>query len=163
MAEKTNNKLAVAITSDLEVTMTRTFDAPRSLIFKAFSTPEHISRWWGRREDVTRVEEFDFRPGGAWRFVSRGADGIDYPFKGVFHEIVEPELIVQSFIYDVEPFSQHESIDTVRITEQDGKTTLISTSRFDSREVLAGFVASGMEEGAGESYDRLAELLATLL
>jgi uncharacterized protein YndB with AHSA1/START domain len=104
----------------------------------------------------------DFRPGGAWRFVVRGPDGEDSPLKGVFREIVPPERLVWTFIYDVEPYSVHEAIETMTFTEQGGKTTLTVRSLYPSVEVRDGIVASGMEAGARETWDRLEEHLGSM-
>lgn len=152
----------ISMPSDREIVMTRVFNAPRRLVFDAHSKPEHLSRWWGPRGSTLSVCEMDFRPGGAWRYVVRGADGTESPFKGVFREIVPPERIVWTFIYDVEPYSVHEGIETMTFTEQDGKTTLTTNSLFPSVEVRDGIVASGMEEGSRETWDRLAEHLQSM-
>lgn len=164
MAEKASGTetFTISMPSDREIVMTRVFNAPRRLVFDAHSKPEHVSRWWGLRGSTLSVCEMDFRPGGAWRYVVRGADGTENPFKGVFREIVPPERIVWTFIYDVEPYSVHETIETTAFTEQDGRTTLTTTSLFPSVEVRDGIVAMGLEEGSRETMDRLAEHLQSM-
>lgn len=152
----------ISMLSDRETVMTRVFDAPRRLVFEAHSKCEHVSRWWGPRGSTLSTCEMDFRPAGAWRYVVRGTDGEDSPFKGVFREIVPPERLVWTFIYDVEPYSVHETIETLIFTEQDGKTTLTNTSLYPSVEVRDGMIASGMEAGARETLDRLEEHLASM-
>jgi uncharacterized protein YndB with AHSA1/START domain len=154
--------LNLTLVSDREISMTRLFNAPRRLVFEAFSKPEHVANWWGRRGSTLTVVEIDFRVGGAWRFVSKEADGNEYPFKGEFREIVTPEKIVQTFIFDVPPYSEKAVIDTAVFTEEDGKTRVTTTSLFESKEDRDGMIQSGMEEGATESYDRLAEYLEKL-
>jgi uncharacterized protein YndB with AHSA1/START domain len=146
--------------SDREIELSRLFDAPRQLVFEAHSKPEHIKRWWGQRGSTMISCEMDFRPGGAWRFVSREKDGQEYAFRGEFREIVEPELIVQTF--EFEPMAGHTSVDHMTLTEQDGKTLVTVRTTFDSKEDLEGMLQSGMESGMAESYERLDELLQTL-
>jgi uncharacterized protein YndB with AHSA1/START domain len=102
----------------------------------------------------------DFRPGGAWRFVQRTADGQEYGFRGVYREIVPPERIVQTFEFDRMP--GHISVETLTFEERDGQTTLTSTSVFQSMEDRDGMLQSGMEAGAAETLDRLAEYLGTM-
>jgi uncharacterized protein YndB with AHSA1/START domain len=123
---------------------------------------ERIPRWWGRLGDVTRVEEMDVRPGGRWRFISRGADGVDYPFKGEFLEIDPPSRVVQTFIFDVEGLSDHVSVVTIEYSEERGRTRMVVRNRFPSALDLAGAVASGMAKGQAETYDRLEAELATM-
>jgi uncharacterized protein YndB with AHSA1/START domain len=102
----------------------------------------------------------DFRPGGAYRIVQRGADGTEFGFKGEYREIVPPERIVQTFEFEGMP--GHVSVETLTLVEQDGKTTYTVTSVFDSVEDRDGMLQSGMEEGAAETMDRLAEYIETL-
>jgi uncharacterized protein YndB with AHSA1/START domain len=104
--------------------------------------------------------EMDFRPGGKWRIVHQGADGQTHGFRGEFREIVRPERIVWTFEYEGMP--GHVSVDTLTLEEQGGKTTLTATSVFDNVEDRDGMLQSGMEEGAAETWDRLAEYLEAL-
>jgi uncharacterized protein YndB with AHSA1/START domain len=154
--------LKVTLPSDREIRLTRAFDAPRRLVWEAITKPEHVARWWGLRGSTLTVCEMDFRPGGAWRFVLRGPDGQDHPFKGEYREVVPPERVVSTFIYDVEGIRDHESLETLTLDERDGKTTLSVTVLHKSKEARDGHLQSGMEFGAAQSYDRLAELLRTL-
>jgi uncharacterized protein YndB with AHSA1/START domain len=140
--------------------MTRVFDAPRELVFEAHSTCEHMERWWGPRRYTVTDCKMDFRPGGAWRMVHRGDDGQEFGFRGEFREIVPPERIVWTFEFEGMP--GHVSVDTLTLEEQDGKTKLTATSVFDSVEDRDGMLQSGMEEGAAETWDRLAEYLEVL-
>lgn len=153
--------LNVTTPSDLEIAMTRTFDAPRELVFKAFTDPALIPKWWGQRATTTIVDKMDVRPGGEWRFVQRQDDGIEYGFRGEFIEIVPPERLSQTF--EFEPMPGHVVVDTSTFEERDGKTTVTTTSRFNTKEDRDGMLQSGMESGAAESYDQLAELLATMV
>ena len=160
MMEKTAGNVTVTLPSDREIVMTRVFDAPRELVFEAHSKCEHLTQWWGPRGHTLPVCELDFRPGGAWRFVSRGTDGGEDAFRGEFREIVAPERIVWTFEYEGMP--GHISVDTLTLVEQDGKTTLTATSIFDSVEDRDGMLQSGMEAGATETWDRLAEHLKAM-
>jgi uncharacterized protein YndB with AHSA1/START domain len=161
-ATSTNTTTFTTDETTHELIAERWFDAPRDLVFRAMTEPERIPRWWGRIGDVTRVETMDVRPGGTWRFVSRGPDGVDYPFTGEFLEIDPPSRVVQTFIFDVEGLSDHVSVVTTEYTEEGGRTKMVVRNRFASAEDLAGAVASGMAKGQAETYDRLDVELATI-
>jgi len=160
--ETPRNALTVALPSDREIMLTRVFDAPRRLVFEAISRPEHVARWWGPRGSTLSACEMDMRPGGAWRFVLRAPDGSEHPFKGVYREIVPPERVVNTFVYDVEGIRDHEALETMTLTEKDGRTTLTSVVLHKSVESRDGQLNSGMEFGAAETYDRLEELVGTM-
>jgi uncharacterized protein YndB with AHSA1/START domain len=160
MGESRSNQMTVTTPSDREIVLTRVFDAPRDLVFEAHTSCEHMSRWWGPRRYEVSSCEMDFRPGGAWRIVHRGADGTEHGFRGEFREIVRPERIVWTFEYEGMP--GHVSVDTLTLQERDGKTSLTATSVFDSVEDREGMLQSGMQEGAAETWDRLAEYLELL-
>jgi uncharacterized protein YndB with AHSA1/START domain len=153
--------LTVSLPSDKEIVLTREFDAPRDLVFKAFSSCEHLEHWWGQAGSTLAHCEMDFRPGGAWRMIERDAAGSEWGFRGEIREIVPPEKIVQTFEFDGMP--GHVSVDTVVLEDVGGtRTRLITTSVFSSTEDRDGMLQSGMEKGASESYDRLAAYLASL-
>jgi uncharacterized protein YndB with AHSA1/START domain len=160
--ETTRSKLQITLPSDREILLTRVFAAPRRLIFEAISHPEHIVRWWGPHGSTLTVVVMDMRPGGSWRFVLKGPDGQEHPFKGVYREIVPPERVVQTFIYDVEGIRDHEALETLTLTEHEGKTTLTVNVLHKTKEARDGHLQSGMEAGAGQTYDRLEELLGTM-
>ena len=146
------------------VVMSRTFDAPRDLVWRACTEPEHVARWWGPRRYVNTVLEMDVREGGRWSIEQRGADGQVHRFKGVYHEVARPERLVNTFIYDdgAGTFEDRPVVETHTFEERGGRTTMTTVSRFGSLADRDGMAASGMEEGARESLDRLAELLETL-
>ena len=154
--------LQVTLPSDTEIKLVRTFDAPRKLVFEAITDPDLIPQWWGPRNSTTKVLEMDVRPGGAWRYVNTGSDGTDHPFKGTYREIAGPERLVYTFIYDVAPFDQYESVENVVFEEHDGKTTMTNVTVHPSKEARDGHLNAGMESGATETMDRFAELLARL-
>jgi uncharacterized protein YndB with AHSA1/START domain len=160
MAINGKSALSVTVLSDLQIRMTRVFDAPRELVFDAYTKPEHLQHWWGRKGSTMPVCEADVRPGGKYRFVNRESDGTEHGFRGEYREIVRRERIVSTFEYEGMP--GHISVDTVVFEEQDGKTTIIGTTEFDSIEDRDGMLQSGMEEGASETFDRLDEYLRTL-
>ncbi|MEU5566960.1 SRPBCC family protein [Micromonospora musae] len=150
--------LVIELPSDLEITLTRAFDAPRDLVFAAHSQAEHLKHWWGRGNPLDI--ELDFRVGGRYRFVERAQDGNSYAFRGEFREIVSPERIVQTFEYEGMP--GHVLEETLTFTEQDGRTVVSSTSRFDTKQERDGMLDTGMTQGAAESYAALERHLATL-
>lgn len=153
-----HNPSSMTILSDLEIAMTRVFDAPRDLVFKAYTDPEMIPQWWGQRSSTTIVDQLDLRPGGAWRFIQREPGGIEYAFNGQYREVTPPERLVNTFEFEMMP--GHVIVDTATFEEIDAKTKVTVTSLFANVEDRDGMLSSGMEAGANESWDRLAELLA---
>jgi uncharacterized protein YndB with AHSA1/START domain len=154
---KNNGTLTVTTPTDREVVLTRVFDAPRHLVFDAFTKPELLKRWFGPHGWSLVICEVDLRVGGGFRFVLRGPDGRDMGMRGVYREIAPPDRSVHMESFDDFP---GESQVTTVLTEQDGKTTLTATVLYASKEVRDAVIQSGMEHGAAESYDKLAELLA---
>lgn len=160
MSAKTHNRLTLTLPSDTEIVMTRVFDAPRRLVFEAHSKCEHVQHWWGRRVDSMTSCKMDFRPGGAWRYVLRDDTGQEYAFSGEFHEIVAPERFVWTFTYEGAPGEP--CVEEYRFVERDGRTTLTSRGVFASKADRDAMIQTGMETGAAEMWDRLAEYLPTL-
>ena len=156
----TTESLKVTTPTDREIVMFRDFAARRELVFRAFTDPKLIPKWWGWRNHTTTVDKMDVRPGGVWRFVCRDPKGNVYAFNGVYREVVPPEKLVYTF--EFEPMPGHGMTETVTFQEQNGKTRVTTSSAYKSKEDRDGMIASGMERGAAESYDRLEELLATL-
>ena len=155
-------KLQITTPSDREVAMTRTFDAPRRLVFDAFTNPELIKRWLGVRAGWTMpVCEVDLRVGGTYRYVWRGPKGNDMGMGGVFREIVAPERIVATEKFD-DSWYAGEAVDTTVFVEQGGKTTVTTTVRYESKEARDGVLATPMATGVAESYDTLAAYLASV-
>jgi len=148
----------VIVKGEPVIVMTRIFDAPRALVWMATSEPQHFVKWWGPRRMINELVEMDVRPGGKWRIRQRdGKDGATYEFWGEYLEIVPPEKSVstQHFL-DFPPI-----IVTIRLEDLGARTRMITEQRLDSLASRDGLLASGMTGGASESYDRLAELLAT--
>jgi uncharacterized protein YndB with AHSA1/START domain len=150
--------LKVTTPTDREIVMTRVFDAPRRLVFDALTKPELFKRWFGPRGWSLAVYEADLRVGGAWRSVLRGPDGTNMGMSGVYREIVPPERLVSTESFDDYP---GESLNTLLLVEQGGKTTLTVTILYQSQEIRDAVIKSGMDHGAAECYDKLAELLAS--
>ncbi|MCP3144041.1 SRPBCC family protein [Pyxidicoccus xibeiensis] len=153
--------LKVTTPSDREITMTRVFDAPRRRVFDAHTRPELLKRWLGVRGGWTlEVCEVDLKVGGKYRYVWRkGATGTDMGMGGVFREIVPGERIVCTETFD-DAWYPGEALVTTVLVEKDGKTTLTSTTRYESKEARDAVLATPMERGVAESYDKLVELLA---
>src|SRR5918992_1986522 len=147
--------LKVTTPSDREIAMTRVFDAPRHLVFDAWTKPELLKRWMGPHGWSLVVCEIDLRVGGAYRFVGRGPDGTDMGWGGVYREVVPPERLVATESFD-ESWYPGEALVTTVLVEQAGKTTVTSTVRYESREARDAALKSGMERGVAEGYDRLA-------
>jgi len=147
-------------TAESEVVYTRVFAAPRDLVFEASTRPEHVKKWWGPRGFTVTVCEIDLRPGGAYRFVQSGPDGNEYPFKGVYREVVPPEQLVYTQIFDVPGLSDHELLVSVTFNEHDGATLLTGRLLFESVEDRVAAMETGMAQGMAETLDRLEEHLA---
>jgi uncharacterized protein YndB with AHSA1/START domain len=143
------------------IVITREFDAPRELVFRAQIDPDLLVRWLGPRDLTLTVDRYEVRNGGIWRYVNTDADGNTVGFHGVFHGDPSPDAIVQTFEFEGAP--GHVCLQTATLTERDGKTLLRSVSSFQSVEDRDAMVAAGMERGVRDSDERLAELLARLL
>ena len=154
---KNTGTLKVSLPTEREVVMTRAFDAPRRLVFDALTKPELLKRWFGPRGWSLVVCEADLKVGGAWRWGLRGPDGRDMGMRGVYQEITPPERLVSTESFDDYP---GESLNTLILSEEDGKTTFTITVRYASQEIRDAVIKSGMEHGAAECYDKLAEMLA---
>src|SRR5947209_6297459 len=143
-----------------EVVITREFDAPRDLVFKAVTDPKLIPQWWGPRYLTTEVDKMDVRPGGQWRFINRNAEGNEFGFHGVYHEILAPERIIDTFEFEGLPETGHVALETMKLEElPGGRTRLITQSVFQTVADRDGMLQSGMEGGLKETYERLEELL----
>jgi uncharacterized protein YndB with AHSA1/START domain len=138
----------------------RVFDAPRELVWQAHTDPELVPVWWGPRGYRTRVEEMDVRPGGAWRYVQLGEDGSEYVFYGEYVEIVPPERIRWTFMFDVEGVGPQGGPETLTLEDLgDGRTLMRAVSHMGNEEAIDAALATGMIQGAIETWDRLDELL----
>ena len=139
-----------------ELFLTRTFDAPRKLVFQVWTEPRHLARWWGPRGFTTTIREMDVKPGGAWRYSMLGPDGKEYPFDGVYVEVVEPERLV--FDGSIHGSPEHRVWTEVTFTEQQNKTT-VTVRQMYSFESEA---TRGAQMGWNQQLDRLTEFLAEI-
>ncbi len=143
-----------------EIVITREFDAPRELVFKAFTDPQLIPQWWGPRFLSTEVDRIDVRPGGQWRFINRDAEGNEYAFHGVYHEVLVSERIIDTFEFEGLSETGHVTLETMKLEDLPGRRTQLTTqSVFQSVADRDAMLQSGVEEGISDGYDRLAELL----
>ncbi len=134
----------------------RTFDAPREMVWKAHTDPQLIGRWWGPHGTTTKVGEMDLGPGGKWRYVSSAPDRDDIEFYGEYLEIVPPERIRWTFMFDVEGVGPQGGPETLTLDDAGGKTLMRAISHMGSAEVIDAALATGMTQGAIETWDRLA-------
>ena len=147
--------------SDREVAMTRVFDAPRELVFEAWTSPEHVPHWLlGPEGWEMPVCEIDLRPGGPWRYVWRKADGTEMEMEGDFNEVAPPERIINTERWGGD---WPETLNTVTFTEEDGRTTVTINVLYPSQEARDAAIGTGMVDGASESFARLDERLRSLV
>ena len=159
MSNDVQNKTAISTPSDTEIRIEREFEAPRSLVWEAYTDPELLPEWLGPRELSLTIDEFDCRSGGSYRFTHRDADGNTFVFFGQIREVREPELIERTFAWEGMPGKQ--SVERAEFEELDGdRTKIVVVSKFDSKEDRDGMLESGMDRGVNDSYERLDELFA---
>jgi uncharacterized protein YndB with AHSA1/START domain len=142
------------------IDITREFDAPRDLVFRAYTDPELLKQWLGPRKYEMKVESWDVRDGGKWRYVHSDEDGNAWAFHGVFHGDQSPDGMLQTF--EFEGWPGHVSLESLVFDERDGKTVLRNHSVYQTVEARDAMIESGMESGVNEGYDKLDELLAKL-
>lgn len=153
------NTLKVTTPSDREIAMTRTFDAPRNLVFDAWTKPELVKRWLGVQGRWTMaVCEIDLRKGGSYRYVWRGPEGAQMGMRGVFREVIAGQRLVSTETFD-DPWYEGEAVGTVEFVERGGTTTVTTTVKYASREVRDSVLKSPMESGVAMSYDTLDTIL----
>jgi uncharacterized protein YndB with AHSA1/START domain len=147
----------VTTPTDREIRIEREFDAPRDRVFALMTDPKLIPEWWGPYGHTTTVDEMDVRTGGRWRFVSRDADGNEYGFRGGYREVSAPERLAQTF--EFEPMAGYVSLETSTFEDLGDRTRMVTVALFHTTEDRDGMLASGMEKGMNETYERLDELL----
>jgi uncharacterized protein YndB with AHSA1/START domain len=164
MAQGTITPLRVTTPTDLEIVMTRSFRAPKALVFDAFTKPEHITRWLGRRDDEMPVCEVDLRPGGAFRYGWRFADGGEMGMHGQFREVSPPDRLVHTEVFEGEynEVMGGETLVTTFFEEDEGITTVTLTIRAPSKAARDSILATGAAEGVEMGYSRLDELLPSI-
>jgi uncharacterized protein YndB with AHSA1/START domain len=153
----------VTLPAEDQILITREFDAPKHLVYKAYTTPELVKRWWsGKRGEVT-LAEIDLRVGGKWRYVMVASEGFEVGFHGEYREIVPNERIVSTEAYEGVPNpDDNATLNTLTLTESDGRTTLEILVEAPSREVRDAIIDSGMEGGMQEAMDLLEQLAISL-
>jgi uncharacterized protein YndB with AHSA1/START domain len=157
---KHNKTNIIAEPGKQEMVITREFDAPRELVFKAFTDPELYVQWLGPRDLTMTLETFEPKSGGSWRYIHRDKQGNEYAFHGVNHEVTTPERIIGTFEFEGLPEPGHVMLETARFEALPGaRTRLTVQSVFQSVEDRDGMLQSGMEEGMNDSYARLDELM----
>ncbi|HSL77887.1 MAG TPA: SRPBCC family protein [Candidatus Limnocylindrales bacterium] len=142
------------------IDVTREFEAPRDLVFRAYSDPDLLVQWLGPRKYTMKLEAWEPRDGGTWRYIHSDEDGNAFGFHGVFHGDQTPDGMLQTFEFDGWP--GHVSLEKVTFEERDGKTVVRTHSVYQTVEARDGMIESGMEEGMNDGFDRLDELLAKL-
>jgi uncharacterized protein YndB with AHSA1/START domain len=159
---KDKGRLQVTTPSGREIAMTRVFAAPRTMVWDALTKPELVKRWLGVRAGWTLpVCEIDLRVGGSYRYLWRGPDGQEMGMGGVYREIVAPERMVATEVFD-QKWYDGDALDTTVLVEKGGKTTLTTTVLYASQKVRDAVLESPMKEGVGEGYDKLEEVLASI-
>jgi uncharacterized protein YndB with AHSA1/START domain len=152
----------ITLPSDTEMLITRVFDAPAELIFRAWTTPELVKQWWGFDTSEWLVCEIDFRVGGTWRFVAREGD-MEVGFHGEYREIDAPHRLVSTEVYEGAPNPEESgSVNTMTLDEVDGVTTMTTLVQYPSQEIRDAVLESGMESGMQVSYNRMEDLVRSM-
>jgi uncharacterized protein YndB with AHSA1/START domain len=153
----------VTLPTDTQILITREFDAPKHLVYRAWTTPELVKRWWHANRGEVTLAEIDLRVGGTWRYVSRSEDGLEVGFHGEYREIVPNERLVTTEVYEGIPDAdEHAALDTFTLTESDGRTTLTVLVEHPTKEGRDAHINSGMEAGMQDAMDLLEEVAVSL-
>jgi uncharacterized protein YndB with AHSA1/START domain len=161
MTNSTENTTSITTPTDTTIRMERVFDAPRELVWEAYTDPDLLSQWLGPKDRTLTVEHMDLRPGGSYRWTTPGDDGEQLAFYGQIREVRAPQVIEQTFEFSGVACSV--SVDRVEFEElEGGRTRAVSISTFDSKEERDGKLQSGMEKGVVEGYEKLDEVLERL-
>jgi uncharacterized protein YndB with AHSA1/START domain len=154
----------VTLPAEDQILITREFDAPKDLVYRALTTPELVKRWWNAKRGNVTVAEIDLRVGGKWRYVMVTEDGFQVGFHGEYREIVPNERIVSTEVYEGAPAGTPEegTLNTVTLAEMDGRTTLTVLVQAPSKQVRDAIIDSGMEAGMQDAYDLLEEVAISL-
>ena len=163
MPAKKNKTILIAEPGKQEIFVMREFDAPRDLVFKAFTTPEIYVQWLGPRGYTMQLETFEPRSGGGWRFIHTDPEGNQFGFHGVNHEVLPPERIIDTFEFEGNPEAGHVMLETLRFEELPGGRSKVTTqSVFQSLADRDGMIQNGMEHGVVDSHERLDDVLEKL-
>jgi uncharacterized protein YndB with AHSA1/START domain len=165
MARTSSGTAKVTLPTDEQILITREFDAPKHLVYEAYTTPELVKRWWSGKRGEMKTAEIDLRVGGTWRYVMVASEGFEVAFHGEFREIVANERIVTTEVYEGVPEDEAPEEDVVTTTtfaETDGRTTLTQLMQCPSKDVRDTIIDSGMEVGMQEGMDLLEEVAVSL-
>jgi uncharacterized protein YndB with AHSA1/START domain len=163
MAVTSSRTATVTLPTDEQILITREFDAPRHLVWKAWTTPELVKRWWHANRGEMTVCEIDLRVGGRWRYVMVADGGLEVGFHGEFREIVPNERLVSTEVYEGIPDpEEHAAVDILTLTELDGRTTLTVLVEHPTKEGRDAHINSGMEDGMQDAMDLLEEVAVSL-
>jgi uncharacterized protein YndB with AHSA1/START domain len=160
MAVTSSGTATVTLPTDEQILITREFDAPKHLVYKAWTTPELVGRWWHANRGDMKVAEIDLRVGGTWRYVMETEDGIEVGFHGEFREIVPNERIVSTEVF--EGYGDAESVNTLTLTEADGRTTATILVQHSEKAHRDAHIESGMEAGMQDALDLLEKVAVSL-
>jgi uncharacterized protein YndB with AHSA1/START domain len=160
MALTSSGTATVTLPTEEQILITREFNAPRELVYKAWTTPELVKRWWNAKRGEVTIAEIDLRVGGKWRYVMVTDDGFEVGFHGEFREIVPNERIVATEVYEGMPDA--EAVNTVTFAEVDGRTTLTILVQHERKEHRDAHIESGMEAGMQDAMDLLEEVAISL-
>ena len=163
MAVTSSGTATVTLPTDTQILITREFGAPKHLVYRAWTTPELVKRWWHANRGEVTLAEIDLRVGGMWRYVSRSEDGFEVGFHGEYREIVPNERLVTTEVYEGIPDAdEHAALDTLTLTESDGRTTLTVLVEHPTKEGRDAHINSGMEAGMQDAMDLLEEVAVSL-
>jgi uncharacterized protein YndB with AHSA1/START domain len=158
VAAASRGTAVVTLPSDTQILITREFDAPRHLIYRAWTTPELIKRWWSARRGAVTVADVDLRVGGSWRWVMVTEEGYEVAFHGEYRELVPDERIVSTEVFEGYPEADAESLNTMTFTERNGRTALTILVQHKSQEHRDAHINSGMEAGMQDAMDLLEQV-----
>jgi uncharacterized protein YndB with AHSA1/START domain len=163
IAVSSSGTATVKLPTDDQILITREFDAPKHLVYKAWTSPELVKRWWHAKRGEVTIAEIDLRVGGRWRYVAVTEDGSEVAFHGEFREIVPNERIVSTEVYEMPDAPEGEgTLNTATFTEVDGRTTLTILVQAPSKEIRDAIIESGMEAGMQDAMDLLEQVASSL-
>jgi uncharacterized protein YndB with AHSA1/START domain len=165
MAVTSSGTATVTLPTDEQILITREFDAPKHLVFKAWTTPELVRRWWHANRGEMKVAEIDLRVGGKWRYVAVTEDGFEVAFHGEYREIVPHERIVSTEVYEGAPQAEgveEGTLNTLTLAEAEGRTTMTVLVQAPSKEIRDAIIESGMEAGMQDAMDLLEQVAVSL-
>jgi uncharacterized protein YndB with AHSA1/START domain len=162
VAATSSGTAKVTLPADRQIALSREFAAPKEMVYKAITTPELVKRWWNAKRGEVTIAEIDLRVGGKWRYVMVTPDGLEVGFHGEYRVIVPNERIVSTEVYEGAPGDGEGSLNTVTLSESDGRTTMTVVAEYPSQEVRDIVIESGMEAGMQDAYDLLEEVAVSL-